>query len=281
MTGVAYRLLICCPLQAFDRAKSLKKIDGVNLKNSKLKGHGNYEFAASRLLSKSDQPVGGQAEDQFTATLKQKQFVADDDFEMRIAKVAFKSANKSGEYHIAARHSGLECSVNFHFDWADKDENSYFSGKEPFIIMRSYPCVFPPEDCYNIRVTIEYPESFPETTHHKISVVVIGSFAMDAFDFQWFYKEDFSSAWQPFGELLQLQNEIETKKQAARISSKRFLGHSLEYVKIVIWGAQGLPFAEIVVLVYDDQVERPMPSQGCFIEKKPPGSRMPLALKNK
>ena len=261
----------------------MKKIDGVNLKNSKLKGHNNFEFEASRLLSKSDQPEGGQVEDQFTATLKQKQFVADDDFEMRTAKVAFKSASKSaGEYHIAARHSGLDCSVHFHFDWADKDEKSYFSSdKEPFISVRSYPCVFPPEDCYNIRVTIEYPESFPETTHHKVSVMVLGSFIPDVFDFQWFYKEDFSSAWRPFGGLLQLQNEIETKKQAVRISSKRFLGHSLEYVKVVIWGAQGLPFAEVVVLIYDDQVERPMPSQGCFIEKKPPGSRMPLALRNK
>ncbi len=111
--------------------------------------------------------------------------------------------------------------------------------------------------------------------------MVLGSFNTDAFDFEWYFKENASSAWQPFSEVLQLQNEIETKKQAVRISSKRFRGHLLEYVKIDIWDKQRVPFAEVVVLVYDDQVERPMPSQGCFIEKKPPGSRMPLSIKNK
>jgi hypothetical protein len=36
--------------------------------------------------------------------------------------------------------------------------------------------------------------------------------------------------------------------------------------------------AEVEVLIYDDKVERPMPSQGRFIEKKPVGSRVPLTV---
>jgi hypothetical protein len=135
------------------------------------------------------------------------------------------------------------------------------------------------QDHYSIRVTVENPDSFPRTNNHKMSVAFLGSLDSDAFLFQWFYKENPTAPWQAFDQNLKIESEIETKLPAVRISSKRFLGDPLEYVKVVILDSRTLPptaLAEIEQLITCDNVETPMPSQGRCIQKRPVGVRVPL-----
>lgn len=111
----------------------------------------------------------------------------------------------------------------------------------------------------------------------------MGSLRSDAFEFDWFYRQSSASAWQLFDHNLDIQNEIETRLPSVRISSKRFLGGALEYVRIVIRDGRASvhapPLAEIQQLIFRDEVERPMPSQGRFIEKRPIGVRVPSLSK--
>ncbi len=243
----------------------MKKIDAVHLNNSRLCGEGPsaFEFEALRLVSKSDQPKDSHAEDLLSCTLEE--FGADDDFEKKA--VEFKLKHK---HHISALHSGSECAVHFKFDCL-----------LPFAIFRPHPCALASQDSYSIRVAVEYPDSYPSSDHHKMSIAFLGSLLSDAFEFEWSYRQSRDAPWQAFNHTLRVQDEIETRLPAARIASKRFQGDSLECVRVIIREGPGYAhaaLAEVEVLIYDDKVERPMPSQGRFIEKKPVGSRVPLTV---
>ncbi len=252
----------------------MKKIDSLHLTNCRLSGHDHnaYEFEALRLISKSDQAKDGKLE------AKLEEFFAFDDFEKKQKRVEFKLKHK---HHISALHSGNECSVQFKFLGADQDQ--FFKAQEPFIVIRPHPCALASQDSYSIRVAVEYPDSYPSSDHHKLSVVFLGALHSDAFRFEWFYRTSRSSPWKPFDHTLLVENETETLLPAARMSSKRFQGDSLEYVRVVVregphfWSAT---LAEVEVLIIDDRVQRPMPSQGRCIEKKPIGIRVPLSVIN-
>lgn len=113
-----------------------------------------------------------------------------------------------------------------------------------------------------------------------MSVAFLGSMRSDAFVFEWSYRQSSKGPWQAFDdESLQVQRAVETRKPEVRVSSKRFVGDNVEFVRVVIHDADALPLAEIQQVIYDDKVERPMPSQGRYLEKRPIGSRVPLLSK--
>jgi hypothetical protein len=255
----------------------LKDIDTLILKNSRLTGSNNFEFEAVRLIAKSDQPKGGNVENALYGTLEHE----DSNSEARIVPFLTKNTKTS---FMSAPHQGSECIAKFDFEWADRDPNVVVSPPEPFVTIFPHPCAFlTAHDHYSIRVSVEYPESYPTTTHHKLSVVFMGSLHSDAFEFDWFYRQTSVSAWQLFDHNLDIQNDIEIRLPSVRISSKRFLGDPLEYVRIVIRDGraslQAPPLAEIQQLIFRDEIDRPMPSQGCFIEKRPIGIRVPSLSK--
>ncbi len=229
------------------------------------------------MIAKSDQPKGGNVENALYGTLEH----GDGDFEVRIVPFLTKNTKTS---FMSAPHPGSACIAKFDFEWADRDPDVVLSPSEPFITIIPHPsALLTSHDHYSIRVSVEYPESYPTTTHHKVSVVFMGSLHSDAFEFEWFYRQSSASAWVLFDHNLDIQNEIETRLPSVRISSKRFLGDPLEYVRIVIRdgraSSEAPPLAEIQQLIFRDEIKRPMPSQGLFIEKRPIGVRGPSLLK--
>jgi hypothetical protein len=253
----------------------LKKIDGVVLKNSRLNAAlpSSFHFEACRLISRSDRPKGCKTEDLFYGKLE-AEF---DDFQK--STVDFTQKHKLS-HHISASHSGGECLTKFWTDWAEKNDK-LVSPEDPFITINPRPRAFlTVQDHYSIRVTVEYPQSYPETVYHKMSVAFLGSMRSDAFVFEWSYRQSSKGPWQAFDdESLQVQRAVETRKPEVRVSSKRFVGDNVEFVRVVIHDADALPLAEIQQVIYDDKVERPMPSQGRYLEKRPIGSRVPLLSK--
>jgi hypothetical protein len=247
----------------------LKKIDGVVLKNSRLNASvaSSFQFEACRLIAKSDQPKGCKTEDSFYGKLEAEH----DDV---ITEVDLTQKNKLS-HHISAPHSCGLCTTKFWMDWAEKND-TVVSPRDPFITIIPHPRAFDTiQEHYSIRVTVEYPESYPKTMHHKMSVAFLGSTQSDAFVFEWFCKQSSEGRWQTFEDQRLIQSEIETRMPEVRISSKRFLGDNVEFVRVVIRDAHAMPLAEIEQVIWCDSIERPLPSQGRYIEKVPISSRIP------
>jgi hypothetical protein len=141
------------------------------LKNSRLTGSNGFEFEAVRLIAKSDQPKGGNVENALYGTLEHEDGDSDD----RIAPFLTKNTKTC---FMSAPHPGFECVAKFDFEWADRDPDVVVSPLEPFITIIPHPsALLTTHDHYSIRVSVEYPESYPTTTHHKLSVVFYGVLA--------------------------------------------------------------------------------------------------------
>lgn len=247
----------------------LKQIDTVVLNNSRLNdgAASGFHFEACRLIAKSNQPKGSKTEDAFYGKLEIKQGDV-----QRAKRVDLTQKNKFSNflsYHISAVHSVVECAAKFWMDWAEKND-TVVSHDDPCIIINHLPPAFHTiHDHYSIRVTVEYPESYPSTTHHKMSVAFLGSMLSNAFVFEWFFKQSSVEPWRAFDdERLQINSVLETKMPEVRISSKRFLGNNVEFVRVVICDEHSLPLVDVEQLIWCDDIDRPMPSRGRFIEKR-------------
>ena len=267
----SHSLPLMLQLQAFNRLKKMKKIDAVTLKNTAIAPHGAFEFEAVRLIAKSDRPSGGNTEDVVYGLLEQD----GDSVEFEL----------NGNRRLVAPHSGSESTVKLHFDWADRDPTFGILPTEHFVtfLLPSRPIA--PQDC-SVQVAVEYPESYPETSYHKISVGYLGSAPLETCEFEWRRRADLDSPWEEFD--VEVSFAFETRLQDVRVSSKRFSADSLEYVQIIVRdrplnreGEHRLPHddecrvlatVEVLVWAADDQTRPPRPSQGRAIEKKPAGA---------
>jgi hypothetical protein len=210
-------------MQLFERCKQLKKIDGLVLKNCKL-GSSSYELEACRWIASCEQHKGGSIQEKLTGRLEHDN---GDGFERE--KKDFELRNKS---FIAASHPGRECCARFRFVSEEK-ENRHVSPREPFITIAQKPrawAFLTEQHHHSIRVTVEYPESFPQTTKHKMSVAFLGSLHSDAFEFEWLHRKGSEAQWQAFDDSLQIENETEIRLPALRIASKRFSADALKCV---------------------------------------------------